>query len=436
MLKRFFHSMRKKLRKKYYNDGKVQKATRIKYKLHFRSNEKIRRYYNKKSVLKKMEINIPTIFCFDKDPITTSSFYNNLCNAILKSKPANLWISHENTEYIGLSASFLFDQLIKDYVRKWKRIGINVGISGCVSKLSVQVNNFLLSFGLLQELGVNASDVKNAKIDNDYKSKYVTLKRTGTKNKSYQKGESCVSLVNYFDSCFNHNGLQITSEGKEKLIDMFGEIIGNAEEHCDNSYGKWYALGCYNKEEHTCGFSIINFGKTVFENLSHRSSTANDVLDRIERVINSNKKLLIQMTELGRDHNEPIWNVMAIQDGISSKRTITGRGRTRGQGIMDVITFVDSVKAENDGASLCFVSGRSAILIDFEYPIISREVGNPPEIRRFMIFNKSGNLHNPPDTKKVIFLKDYFPGTMFSGRFRIDEKYLKNKLEINNGQKN
>jgi hypothetical protein len=383
-----------------------------------------------------LQIAVPKIFCFKKDPHGASDFFIDLKNGLSRKKPFNLNISHENTEEIGLSASYLFDKLVKDYRAKWRRLGVEIGLSGRISIRSKQVNNFLLSFGLLKELNISAIHFTTGQVDFDYKDKYLTFKCQGSKKQNFKKSEASTGLVNYFNGCFNYNGLQITEEGRSTLVDTFGEIIGNAEEHCGNEDGNWFALGCYDKDTHVCGFAIINFGKTIYENLSDETSTASEVIGKIRDVIESNKPFFDKIKQVvNTDHDEPIWNVMALQDGISSKRTTSGKGRTRGQGFMDVLSFIDNVKAEDNGATLCLVSGKSAIIVDYQYPILNKKIANKDESRRILAFNKTGDLHRPPDLQKVIFLKNHIEGTVFSGSFRIDEKYLKSRLENKNDKR-
>jgi hypothetical protein len=240
-----------------------------------------------------------------------------------------------------------------------------------------------------------------------------------------------MGLVEYFNSCFKHNHLQIKEEARLELVNKFGEIIGNAEEHAGNDGGGWVALGCYDKEERECSFAIVNFGRSIYESLSNANSTAADVIENIADVINSNKRIWEKTVGMfDKNQEEPLWNVMALQDGISSKRTISGKGSTRGKGIMDVLTFIDAVKSE-DGAKVGIVSGHSSITMDYTYPIVQKEIGVNKEKRRIISFNKEKDLKMPPDKEKVFAIKKKFEGTVFGGRFKINEKYLTIKMEKN-----
>jgi len=266
-------------------------------------------------------------------------------------------------------------------------------------------------------------------IDLDYKKNYRTVKFTGESLHTYQKSVASVKLTEYFDQCFKDNNLELKEDAKTNLIDVFGEIIGNAEEHCGIANGMWHVLGCYNKEKHECGFSIINFGKTIYDNLSDKSSTSAVIIRKINKIMDSQRPFLKQIYGLFSDqYEEPIWNIMALQDGISSKRTESGPGSTRGQGIMDVLDFIEVVKAPKNGAKIAIVSGNSTILIDYKYPIIHKEIGDSKENRRMIAFNKYNDLHQLPDQNKVFLIDHKFEGTIFSGKFVINEKYLVKRL--------
>ena len=152
--KRYFRRMRSKLKKNISNGSHVSRRIRKKYNLKHISHISTRRNYRKK-ILATIDIIIPEIFCFIEDPKGTSKFFNNLRNILDTNEPYNLSISHEKTTSIGLSASFIFDTMIKEYIGHWNKSGIKIHLSGKISLKSKEVNNFLLSYGILKELGIS-----------------------------------------------------------------------------------------------------------------------------------------------------------------------------------------------------------------------------------------------------------------------------------------
>lgn len=427
--RRFFHTMRKKLRAKLCKNGEVAPNIMRKYKLGGYSKfKKIAKYRN--YIFPTYEIVIPDVFSFIEAPKSTLSFFRKLRKKLNRKEPYRLYIIHTNCKTIDLAASFYFDQIIKEEQRYWKRFRVTIQLSGEISKISRCVNNFLLSFGLLSKINILQSNFSEKQIDYDYKKKYYTFIVNGNKKENYKKSQASYGLVEYFDNCFKHNNLQIVQETKLDLAHKIGEIVGNAEEHSGDQVGKWYALGCYNKDEKECSFAIINFGYSIYETLSNQKSTAADVIEKVTDIIEGNRSAIERLgMHFDRFHEEPLWSIMALQDGISSKRTSTGIGRTHGHGIMDVLSFIGNVRSEQSGAKVCIISGHSAIMVDYTYPIITKEVGENKEKRRMLIFNKEQNLKLPPDVNKVFSVTDKFPGTIFAGRFKIDKKYLIQKME-------
>jgi hypothetical protein len=128
-------------------------------------------------------------------------------------------------------------------------------------------------------------------------------------------------------------------------------------------------------------------------------------------------------------YEQAIWTYMAIQDGISSKRREAGKASTRGQGIMDVVQFIDQIRnKQNRETHLSIISGNTFLSIDYEYPLVEKRVGKNQEIRRFLFLNKEANFTNKPDLKKLKLIKNNFPGVIFSGYFIIDKDYLLSQI--------
>ncbi|NTU49809.1 MAG: hypothetical protein HGA87_02775 [Desulfobulbaceae bacterium] len=409
---------------KLLRGGRVSKRTEKKY--HLKTNPYLKEY--KKQSLETYSIKVPKHFCFLVDPQGTSDFLASL-KKLLNKKPRNYYIDHTETETIGPSPSYLFDELIKGEIEFWRAKKIRINVGGEISKTK-KVNNFLLACGLLKSLKITAKVFSKDRVDWDYANKYLTFDYCGNKKSSLHSSIGASRLVDYFNKCFNHNSFELTEFAKSELIGTIAEIIGNAEEHCGNEEGEWVVLGAYDKDEHICRFSILNKGRSIYESLSSKDSTAAEVLEEVQSIIIKHKPIWEKAGRVFRNEDEEtIWNVMALQDGISSKRTASGTGNSRGQGIMDVLEFVDTVKAGDGGAIICLLSGKSVIKIDYEYPIIEKAVGPQKEKRRMMIFNKNQTLHDPSDENKVRVLANGFPGTIFTGSFKIDEKYLRRVLD-------
>lgn len=380
---------------------------------------------------------IPKTFCTIRGHKETIKFFTELNELLKDPEPFNLYVDYNNTENIGLDASFYFDHKIAEYKRKWAEKRYRIKIEGLYSKVK-EVNNFLLSQGFLKEIGVRIRRT-SPRYDIDYKDKYVIYKFAGSNKNTFESGNASLELAYYFNNCFNYNDLEIKETPLLNLVAAFGEIIGNAEEHCGQKIARWYVRGSYNKEDHYCSFAIINFGKTVYESLSDKNSTTKKVISKINAVVKKHRKLSKKLKATITEHSdEPTWNLMALQEGISSKRPNikTGKRSTKGQGLMDVLKFIDQIRSPSDEIQVALISGHSKILIDYEYPLIDVYVGLNKEKRKQIIFNREKKLYEPQDENKVILLDTPFPGTIVTGRFKINDIYLKELLRDKNGNNN
>jgi hypothetical protein len=422
--------MRSKCIKKLRNNGQIEKSRAKKYKINNRESQ----YQTMGSARNHgtLEIKVLENFDMSQNAENIIKYLDDLKNKLNRQKVYDLHIDHSNTKYISLDASYLFDSMIRNYINYWKRLHINIIASGVVSN-SKEVNNFLLSFGLLSELeNVNTSKLFPLKADSDFGKKYIILKREGTSRKEYLAGNASTDMVDFFNKCFNNNGFKINDSAKSNLVDCFGEIIRNAEEHSGKNETKWIILGCYDKSRHSCSFSVINEGLTYYETLSQNTSTAKDALTDVEQLIYTHTSLFEKMKMIldKKLYTELIWTYMALQDGISSKRNLVGQGSTRGQGIMDVIEFIDHIRNKKEHETyIDIISGTSIIHIDYSYPLETKLVGIKQEKRRVMVLNNEKDFHMPPDLNKIKYMVNKYHGSIFSGNFVIDRNFLTSNMK-------
>lgn len=453
--KRAFRKKKSALKKRVLNGGSLTSKEIFKYRIKAKLKYKKFENRNRQEILADLYderfptyfIEIPKIFCLIKEPEATLEFLNGQKRYLEKERPRNIFISHEKTVEVGLSASSIFDQMILNLKNYWKKDNIKLQIFG-LSSGKKDVNNFLVSFGLLKKLGINASQIRTA-IDSDYKNKFAVYEEEGSKIKPHLKGKASTGLAKYFNTCLLHTGHMLKPSGRTNLIAAIGELLGNAEEHAERSEEEvveWQVYGCFEKDTKNARFAIVNSGLSIFESLSNEASTSKEVLVKIQDVVLSHrsmgKKITDGYNELVSDQNtgEPIWNVMALQEGISSKRN--ENDPTRGRGLMDVLDFFSELHGNNKNANVVIISGHSHINIDFSYPVIKKDVlvdgpeGLKTEQWRQICFNKDMDLHKPQDGAKVRYLNEHFSGTIITGRFNlstVSEKKLPEKAEGING---
>lgn len=453
--RRAFRKKKSALKKHVLNGGtltpKEQFKYRIKPKLKFKKFEN----FNRQELLSQLYderfpvyiIELPMTFCLIKEPESTLEFLNKQKTYLEKELPRNIFISHEKTVEVGLSASSIFDQMILNLKNHWRKDNIKLQVFGMSSRKK-EVNNFLVSFGLLKKIGINPSQLHTA-VDSDYKNKFAVYAEEGSKDRSHLKGMASAGLAKYFDTCLRHTGHLLKPKGYTNLVDAIGELLGNAEEHAERTKEEvvnWQVYGCFEKDTNHARFAIINSGLSIFESLSNEASTSREVLEKIEGVVLSHrsvgKKISDGVNELLFDQKtvEPIWNVMALQEGISSKRTQDEEGRTRGRGLMDVLDFFSELHTNNKDANIVIISGHSHIDIDFSYPVIKKDVPVPTteglktEQWRQICFNRDMDLHKPQDGAKVRYLNEHFSGTIITGRFNLSTVSAKKQQEKTEGK--
>ncbi|ATH07403.1 hypothetical protein BIY24_05450 [Halobacteriovorax marinus] len=426
--KQFYRRVREKLKRRLRSGSSLSHKTLLYYSLdpHFHSKP-IEQFDKRKYLRNKIDeelplykIKVPKILSFLKAPKKTNEFLDDLKKSLGKISPRNVLVDHSETEHIGLAASWIFDSIVKELKKETRAGNKRFYLKGKVNTNKL-VNNFLLAFGFLKEMDINPLQIA-AHCDLDYFEKYKLFKFKGNKKETYKKSNAATELTSYLNNCLNHCGKQLTGYGKTELIISFGEIIGNAEEHVPTDRD-WHVSACFEKETNYLNFSIISYGISIYESLNSPNSTAREVLDKIQSTVSSHKPVFNKVNEIvdKSKWEETIWNIMALQEGISSKRVETDKEKnTRGQGLMDFIQFITEVKSKSEDADLTLISGNSCIQFDFDkYPMKIKEIDGEP--RRIITFNTVDSLDMPHDKKYVYPLSKKFNGTIISGRLKLSD---------------
>lgn len=432
--KRYFRSKRsegKKLLRRgvEFNRSKLKKLNLKRWK-HAQSIERIdiSALLDQKlnETLPVHEIRLPRVFCHLRNPKGTSNFLKELEDHLIKESPRRIFVNHEDVEEIGLAASWLFDELIANLRHRTHAASKKFYFQGKTSR-DRNVNNFLAANGFIKKMNVATIKVQSA-IDYDYWTKYQSSFKRGNKNRQELKGNASTELVEYFDKCLKNFRLKISMKGKRDLANAFSEIIGNAEEHVE-AVNDWFTLGCFEKHSKYANFAIINYGPSIYETLSSAESEAQKDISQIKDAVASHRSTFEKLGSLlGLDQNweHPIWNVMALQEGISSKRYEDQiEPSTRGQGMMDFLQFISAVSDRSEDSEIVILSGYSHIKIDFKKYKITQHVVNNESWRR-ICFNSEGKLDLPQDEEYIFPLKSPFQGTIITGRFKIASEHANN----------
>lgn len=428
--KRSFRKIRQRLKKELRQGAKFNQESLSYYNLDQEKHSKPIEVFDKKAFIRgkideelpPFTIKVPKTLCFLKASKETNEYLDALRASIDKNKPRNIFVDHTETEHIGLAASWIFDSIVKDAKSYARNNNKKFYLKGSVNT-NKSVNNFLLAFGFLKEMKINPLQIAEY-CDLDYFEKYKLFKFKGNKTEKWRKSNAATELTSYLNTCLKHCGKQLTDHGFTELINSFGEIIGNAEEHVPNNID-WHVAACFEKRTNYLNFSIISYEISIYESLSSPDSTAKEVLEEIQNIISSHKPFFSKVKEISQKKKweETVWNVMALQEGISSKRYENDEEKnTRGQGLMDFIQFITEVRSKSEDASLCLISGNSCIQFDLDkYPMKIKDIDG--EKRRVITFNAEDRLDMPHDKNYVYPLDKKFNGTIISGRLKLSDSF-------------
>jgi hypothetical protein len=444
MNSQYFRKIRSRLKKKLRNGAILSRKQLSTYHISRKKHAALSFHYDLETIKKekieanvpRYNISIPEVLCVIKEPISTLKFLDKIKNDLSSNLYRNIFIDHSNTKIIGLAASHLFDDIIASHAFLIRQLNLKFYLSGQTSQVR-EINNFLLAAGFFRIIDLPLEQIKIA-ADLAYSSKYPATALLGNKNFPHRKGIAATGLTDYFDKCLKFSNKQITITGRARLIEAFGELIGNAEEHISEP-NNWHVLGCYQKDTGYMQFAIINNGESIYQTLSSEQSTAKDVIEKIQGILESQKnKLTDALTGLFKpklNWEDTIWNVMALQEGVSSKRFEDSiETRTRGQGLMDFLEFIIQASAASKDRSISILSGYSYIYIDFEKYKISKaaiinSLNGETEIRRKICFNETNDLKMPQDEEYVFPLPCAFEGTIITGSFKLTDNFTAPKKE-------
>lgn len=231
-------------------------------------------------------------------------------------------------------------------------------------------------------------------------------------------------ITEYFRECFADFNYRLNSDAQRLLASGLGEMLGNAEEHSHG--GPWYAKAYLRRptgrDYGDCHLVVFNLGPTIADTLGQLDAKA-PVRTTIEQIVRKHRGPSLSR----RFHDEEIWTVLALQEGVSNKKPDwVGIGSHRGTGTVEIIEMFQDLGrtvSDHERPMMAILSGRTHILFDGRYRMA--DVLSPNgDLWQRIAFNKANDIWLPPDKEVVRRLKRPFPGTLISMRFYLDPKYL------------
>ncbi|MBR2090041.1 MAG: hypothetical protein IJ905_06705 [Fibrobacter sp.] len=268
--------------------------------------------------------------------------------------------------------------------------------------------------GVTKYLGISSLNPQDMLLFELREGRRTKSTATTSTEKEIQSGK----LIEYLDDCLKTCGWELKKAGKRYLSCIVAEILDNAEGHSKTS--NWW-INAYLKNTGNktgeCHLVIFNFGIPIYESMKDVMSIESPLNGDITRLINqhSSRKFFSRVWD-----ENVLLTLYSLQEGVSSKLSTDP---TRGNGLADLVQFFQKIgKSADKDPVMVLISGDVFIKFDnvYEMKIVS-DNGNK---RRQIAFNATNSLMDPPDPDKVKKIKRYFPGTLYSFKFYIDNDYM------------
>lgn len=235
---------------------------------------------------------------------------------------------------------------------------------------------------------------------------------------------------NHLDECLSHFGFQLTEEGANKVRTILAELLDNSRHGLgdSDSEGAWWLSGFMAQRDASTPLyqgkksSEFHIYLTLF---TPGLSIAKNLDGATEEYIRST------LDDYYKKHSsvcpKPVLStIMSLSDGITSD---SGGGGGCGMSkLINLINEIGSDLTEQRKPMCSILSGRAWVTLQSPYndvPICSEGMGG--EIRA-QFFNEAQRRDDPPDEAFYKKLSPYFPGTLFSARFLLDQDVLERRF--------
>ena len=209
--------------------------------------------------------------------------------------------------------------------------------------------------------------------------------------------------------------MMLTDEGKVYVQTFSSEILDNAQRHSiKDKEGNWYMAGFmeHRDDKYSCCLSFVNTGEPIYRTIMNTENK--DVAEDLHSYLNKHKNI----------NDSILATVFALQDGSTRQNYNGSKG---GVGMMKMVKFVNEIGETEDDFKpvIAILTGNAYIKFSDDY----RNVQNNSKGQHIQWFNDTQSADFPPDKKHAFLLKNYFPGTIITTRFLLDDKTLRKKLK-------
>lgn len=369
---------------------------------------------------------VPNNFSIIDNPKESYETLRNIIYALFIEEIERLTLDYKDCESTELSTQVLLDIVLKNYVH-FKGTCIKIGhiSKGVFPEFEgIHINNDELK-EMMWSVGSPATlGIAQRKYDNvvKYPLRIHSIKgKSDEKKRMNQKELDTTELIDYVIDSLSKMNKKLTSQKRDDLCTVIGEILINAEEH--STTNKRFSIGFfrdYNDNNNHCGLFrlvILNFGRTIYEKFKSEDCPNKDIVKKMHDLSDKYTKKLLFLK--GKFEEENLWTLYALQEGVTSVSTDSYK---RGNGSIRFIESFFNIKGntrQDNISKMTLLSGNTKIIFDGRYNIVEKTKSN--ETFRVMAFNNDGDIECKPDARCVCKVDNYFPGTMLSVKLLLNE---------------
>ncbi|MDX2361225.1 MAG: hypothetical protein QNK23_10490 [Crocinitomicaceae bacterium] len=247
-----------------------------------------------------------------------------------------------------------------------------------------------------------------------------------------KKGIISKKVARFVNESIQAFGYELGPHGQIFLINMVGEILGNAEDHSAHSNyfvnGVAFRRDVKNENlEVELNLAIVNFGYSIYDGLRKTASKNPDQQRRINKLF-STHEALIKSKKRSDLSKEALYTLYSLQQGVSRLKY---EGDGRGNGTMNFIKNFMRLgvsKSNEKFSNLSVVSGRSSVLCSKDYA----PHPNPNDKSMYQLsLNSENKLTSLPDKGRVKSIDQNFPGTILQVKILMNKENFEALLKEN-----
>lgn len=359
-------------------------------------------------------INLPPRFSFRDDPAGALRSLRALACSARAADTRTIWVNQRDAAFIGFGADAVMSALAQEAKR---RFGIE--FNGILPRAD-DLKDIVRATGVPEALGFTRGDPDSFSV--------LSLAHGRASPRpgrwSSEKEIVVTNSVVYLNDCLARYNHTLSASGQDLFATMLGEIIGNAEDH--SGLGDWWMRGSLrelpNKGYGECNIVIFNFGRTIFESLQELPAGA-PLRKEIESLVGKHTRK--GLFRKGYWTAESLWTVYALQGGVSRYHDEVAMGH-RGTGTVRMMQFFLELGQSPSAPRrpmMTIVSGGTQISFDGTYPMSDVQLPGG-QTRPVVAFNSTNDLSRAPDPQYVRRIKGFFPGTIVSLNFYLDQRHL------------